>query len=139
MLEGRQILPFENRIWSFMAPIEEDPVESRVQVCCFEDIRITDKTREMRRLRRWRWLSLELLQSRFNEFCDFTDRLLLTGTALLNCCFENYFPIDFPIRFLSFLLSPFVEEVLCLMAFEGRNMLQLVVDRKLLGYPCGLT
>jgi len=43
MFEGRQILPFENRIWSFMAPIEEDPVESRVQVCCFEDIRITDK------------------------------------------------------------------------------------------------
>jgi len=68
MLEGRQILPFENRIWSFMAPIEEDPVESRVQVCCFEDIRITDKTREMRRLRlRWRWLSLELLQSRLKR------------------------------------------------------------------------
>jgi len=43
MLEGRQILPFENRIWSFMAPIEEDPVESRVQVRCFEDIRINDK------------------------------------------------------------------------------------------------
>jgi len=57
MFEGRQILPFENRIWYFMAPIEEDPVESRVQVCCFEDIRITDKRGKCGRLRlRWRWL-----------------------------------------------------------------------------------
>jgi len=41
MFEDRQIRPFETRMWSFMAPIEEDPVESRVQVLLFQDIRIT--------------------------------------------------------------------------------------------------
>jgi len=39
MFEDRQTRPFETRIWSFVAPIEEDPVGSRVHV--FEDIRIT--------------------------------------------------------------------------------------------------
>jgi hypothetical protein len=40
MFEDRQIRPFETRIWSaFVAPIEEDPVGSRVHV--FQDIRIT--------------------------------------------------------------------------------------------------
>lgn len=39
MFEDRQTRPFETRIWSLVAPIEEDPVGSRVHV--FEDIRIT--------------------------------------------------------------------------------------------------
>jgi len=40
MFEDRQTRPFETRIWfNFVAPIEEDPVGSRVHV--FEDIRIT--------------------------------------------------------------------------------------------------
>ena len=29
MFEDRQTRPFETRIWSFVAPIEEDPVGSR--------------------------------------------------------------------------------------------------------------
>jgi len=38
--EGRKIRPFETGKYSFMVPIEEDPVEIRVHAL-FQDIRIT--------------------------------------------------------------------------------------------------
>jgi len=46
MFEDRQTRPFETRIWSFVAPIEEDPVGSRVHVFKILELRNNRKRGE---------------------------------------------------------------------------------------------